>query len=301
LTHLAIEPIVIATHRRLSSVHPLYKLMIRHFKWHLAIVALGRADLMSPTGAIAESSPMTYEGIFDFGRVLFRKWRFDKSSLPGILKENGLIEPLPGYYYQQDGLLLWNTLHSLVSDIVHIYYKDDATVQKDSEIQNWADEIYHNGFPMDVGFPSSVTSREQLIELVSTIIFTPSVQHAALNFKQFESFGFIPFAPGAMFAPPPGHKMAKVTKGKLTEEDILKALPPRSVGLAQVGMINILSSFSAQDQTLGKNPEELFVEKEALAAFSSFQKKLEEIETKIRKRGDWTWLAPSRIPNSAAI
>jgi arachidonate 5-lipoxygenase len=78
-------------------------------------------------------------------------------------------------------------------------------VAADQELQAWALDLSQKGFSgLDRGFPSSIQSIDKLCEICTTCIFTVSVQHAALNFYQFESFAFVPVAPGAMSSPAPG-------------------------------------------------------------------------------------------------
>jgi len=57
-THLAMEPMVVAFHRRLPNQHPILNFMKRHFRHTLSINELGRHTLLSPTGDFAKASSL---------------------------------------------------------------------------------------------------------------------------------------------------------------------------------------------------------------------------------------------------
>ena len=54
---------------------------------------------------------------------------------------------LPGYYYRDDALLLWDEIRDFIQDIVHIYYNSDGDVQKDGELKNWLADLNESGLP----------------------------------------------------------------------------------------------------------------------------------------------------------
>ena len=94
---------------------------------------------------------------------------------------------------------------------------------QDTELQAWALDLHDNGYPVREGesdhdFPTSVKTTDQLIHLLTMIIFTFSCQHAAVNFSQMDTFGFPPNSPALMRQPPP------TQKGTLTEKDMMKSL-----------------------------------------------------------------------------
>ena len=98
--------------------------------------------------------------------------------------------------------------------------------QQDTELQAWILDLHDNGYPIregesDHGFPVSVTTTDQLTNLLTIIIFTCSCQHAAVNFSQMDSFGFPPNSPALMRQPPP------TRKGALTMKDVMKSLPTK--------------------------------------------------------------------------
>ena len=94
---------------------------------------------------------------------------------------------------------------------------------QDYELQNWIKDLHDYGYPVtdghdDHGVPESFTSRQQLCDFLTAIIFTCSCQHAAVNFSQFDVYGFPPNSPAIMRQPPP------TKKGEITMENLMECL-----------------------------------------------------------------------------
>ena len=175
---------------------------------------------------------------------------FQDYNLPKNLKKRGVDDPskLPAYYYRDDGLALWEAIEKFVSEIVGIFYKSDDDVKKDDEIQNWILDVYKNGWRETLGnpthdLPAKFESREQLVELLTCLIFTFSCQHAAVNFSQKDHYGFTPNAPAIMRKPPPNKK------GEATLKSILSTLPNKSQAVKAIATVYILTKFS-EDEVL---------------------------------------------------
>ncbi|KAI4296747.1 hypothetical protein L6164_036675 [Bauhinia variegata] len=150
-THACMEPFIIAAHRQLSAMHPIFKLLKPHMKHTLQINAMAREALINGEGII--------ESDFSVGRysteilsAAYRDWwRFDMESLPADLVRRGVAEPDPNaahglkllikdYPYVNDGLLIWSALENFVGTYVNYYYHDGPAVQFDTELQAWYHE-----------------------------------------------------------------------------------------------------------------------------------------------------------------
>jgi len=300
LIHFIMETPIVSTHRNLSSVHPLHKLLQPHFKFHLAINAIGKDSLIAPTGLFVGASPFTYEGMNMVFNRSWQGWTWEDASFPGILKANGFSpdakDAPPNYYFAHDGMALWKAIKSYVKGVVKIYYKDDEAVVNDFELQNWANDIY-KGYGPSKNFPKSMTKKSDIVDVITPIIFQVSVMHATINFPQYESYSFIPNSPGVLFAPPP------TKKGKLVLQDIFQALPPKGISARTIASLYMLSSYSSTDHMLGNFPEELFTKdcSEVKKEMEKFKKKLDGISESINKRGNWKHMLPEKIPNSTSI
>nr|DAD30625.1 TPA_asm: hypothetical protein HUJ06_009476 [Nelumbo nucifera] len=84
-THASMEPYIIATHRHLSTMHPIYKLLHPHMRYTLEINALARQSLINGGGIIeACFSPGKYA--MEISSAAYKSmWRFDMEALPADL------------------------------------------------------------------------------------------------------------------------------------------------------------------------------------------------------------------------
>lgn len=84
-THASMEPYIIATHRQLSSMHPIYKLLHPHMRYTIEINALARQGLINGGGIIeACFSPGKYA--MELSSAAYKSfWRFDIDALPADL------------------------------------------------------------------------------------------------------------------------------------------------------------------------------------------------------------------------
>jgi arachidonate 15-lipoxygenase len=106
---------------------------------------------------------------------------------------------LPHYPYRDDGLLLWNAIQTFVSGYLNYFYPTDGAMVGDVELQSWAQELASDQGGKVKGMPQRIDRVQQLIEIVTTIIFTCGPQHSAVNFPQYEYMSFaanMPLATG---------------------------------------------------------------------------------------------------------
>ncbi|KAJ9709765.1 hypothetical protein PVL29_001299 [Vitis rotundifolia] len=84
-THACMEPYIIATHRQLSAMHPIYKLLHPHLRYTLEINALARQSLINGGGIIeACFSPGKYA--MEVSSAAYKSmWQFDMEALPADL------------------------------------------------------------------------------------------------------------------------------------------------------------------------------------------------------------------------
>jgi len=303
-THLVMEPFVISMKRNLSPCHPIYRLLTPHFDYLLAINSLGRKSLISTDGIIIKTGSFNFNGFMTLMERSYQDWNFPSSSFPGLLSRRKFDVELPGYFYQQDGLKLWNAIFNFVNSILQNYYKSNDDIKNDNELEVFIREISVIGYASHQVhglFPESVNSIDELAEILATVIFTESVQHAVLNYKQFDSFAFVPFSPGSIFKKPLGFDKELVDKNTITEDHIFSSLPPREVAIQQVSIMYVLSSYSGEDSRIGAYEKVYFTDSDSLLAITNFRNELASIENEIRIRGVWLNLLPSNIPCSTAV
>ncbi|KAJ6701173.1 LIPOXYGENASE 4 CHLOROPLASTIC [Salix koriyanagi] len=138
-------------------------------------------------------------------------WRFDKEGLPADLIRRGMAVPDPtkphglkllieDYPYAQDGLLIWSAIENWVRTYVERYYPDSSLVCNDKELQEWYSESINVGhFDLrDADWWPKLETADDLVSILTTIIWLASAQHAALNFGQYPYGGYVPNRPPLM-------------------------------------------------------------------------------------------------------
>jgi lipoxygenase len=176
------EAVIICTNRNLSKMHPIMQLMAPHFRSTLEINRTARATLIAAGGSIeTHFTPKKYS--LEMAAANYRDtWTFESQGLPNDLVARGMAvrdESAPhgvklvveDYPYAADGLELWSTIKGFNREYVDVYDKKDAP-----------------------GWPE-LTSKESLVEVLTTIQWIPSCQHAAVNFGQYDYAGWMPHHP----------------------------------------------------------------------------------------------------------
>ena len=302
-THLFIEPFVIATHNQLSPTHPLSIVLTPHFAGTLAINDPA-ARILAAAGGLVD---VLLFGSIDQSRVFAVKGaqsyllNVNTSTLPQTLAQRGVADAkrLPDYPYRDDALLIWGAISRWLDHYVSHYYASDAAVQGDTELQKWVAELvaHDGGRVNNVGVANRITTRAQLIELVTMVCFTASAQHAAVNFPQGPLMSYAPAMPEASYAPWPGPQAGA------SRTDFLTLLPPLDVAASQMNILYFLSS--VYFTRLGDYGKNYFTDPIIQKHLATFQQELLEIEAQINERNKtrtpYEFLLPSKIPQSINI
>uniref|UniRef100_A0A0R0IXL0 Lipoxygenase n=1 Tax=Glycine max TaxID=3847 RepID=A0A0R0IXL0_SOYBN len=97
------------------------------------------------------------------------------------------------YPYAADGLEIWAAIKSWVQEYVSFYYKSDAAVAQDAELQAFWKELVEVGHGDKKNEPwrGKMKTRQELIDSCTILIWTASALHAAVNFGQYPYGGYI--------------------------------------------------------------------------------------------------------------
>ncbi|XP_009876022.1 PREDICTED: hydroperoxide isomerase ALOXE3-like, partial [Apaloderma vittatum] len=278
-THLFGEIFAVATLRQLPSCHPIFKLLLPHYRYTLHINTLARTVLINPGGVIDKGSGASYEGLQLIVQRGLEKVTYTSLCLPDDIEDRGMAY-IPNYHYRDDGFSLWQAVDSFVSGIVDFYYADDAAVREDTELQAWVMDIFTNGFlgKASSGIPSSLRRVAELKKFVTMVMFTCSVQHASVNNGQYDLGAFVANAPSSMRHSPPREK------GKGSLQDFLDTVPEIDTTANIVVVITLLSSRLKDVRFLGHYPEDRFTEQHPRQLMRDFRKRLDEIREGIEER-----------------
>ena len=61
-------------------------------------------------------------------------------NFPKNIQKRG-VEDIPKYWFRDDGLKLWSTIHDYATDVINIFYETDKEVKEDTELQKWNEEV----------------------------------------------------------------------------------------------------------------------------------------------------------------
>ncbi|PHT57679.1 Linoleate 9S-lipoxygenase 2 [Capsicum baccatum] len=252
-THASVEPFVLATHRQLSVLHPIYKLLHPHFRDTMHINALARQAILHG-GGIVERTVFPGAHCMELTSIAYKEWVFPDQALPAELVKRGVAVEDPAskhgirlliedYPYAVDGLEIWSAIKSWVQDYTSLYYKTDDVILEDSELQAWWMEI-----------------------------------------REYPYGGFAPNRPGMCrrLIPDPGTAEYEELKTNPVK-GYLKTISPQFQTLIGIAVLEVLSIHSSDEYFLGQREAaaEWTKDKEALKVFESFGKNLAQIEEKI--------------------
>lgn len=303
-THLAMETFWVAACRTLAPQHPLHALLQPHFTGTVEINDLARNKLIAPGGPIDESIAIGAEGSLTLVGLAYDRWTFASNDPVKDLEDRGVLsaELLPHYHYRDDALALYGAIRQYVHDLLRAYYAGDADVQQDGELQAWARELASEDGGRVKGLPLSdgaIGSFDQLHDIVAQVIYSCSVEHAAVNNGQYAQFGWIPNTPGALYLPPP------IDRAERSEANFVYALPDAYGVGQQLTLVHLLSEKTLTP--LGDYPDAFFSGVMPVRyALDRFRANLDDIGRAIQKRNEgldvpYEYLEPWRVGRSIAI
>ncbi|MFH0131974.1 lipoxygenase family protein [Variovorax sp. VaC1] len=305
-THLMSEAFAMATQRQLATAHPLSRLLSPHLEGAMFINEFATLIIMAPltTGDVILTAPIeTLQQQCGRDRLAYD---FYASMLPNDLRTRGVDDAaaLPDYPYRDDALLVWNAIAQWVGDYVATYYLSDSDVTGDYELNAWATELATSG--KIKGF-RAITTRAQLVDVLTAIIFNASAQHAAVNFPQYSVMTYAPFSAGAGGTPAPTGNAGQ------SEASWSQMLPSRLAAQEQILLFHILGG--VYYRPLGEYKDNAFPHLPVLldpaiagpgGPLERFRNALGVIENTIGQRNTarsrpYEHLLPSRIPSSTNI
>ncbi|KAK7262558.1 hypothetical protein RJT34_30132 [Clitoria ternatea] len=302
-THCATEPYIIAANRQLSAMHPIYRLLHPHFRYTMEINALARESLINANGIIETSFTPGKHSVLLSSIAYDKQWQFDLQALPNDLINRGMAVKDPNaphgvkltvedYPYANDGLVLWDALKGWFTDYINHYYPEPDMVQSDTELQAWWEEIrtVGHGDKKDEPWWPVLKTNEDLIEIVTTIAWTASGHHAAVNFGQFTFAGYFPNRPTVARNNMPVEDFSETDiEWELflhkPEAMMLMSFPSQIQATTVMTVLDILSSHSPDEEYLGEKVEPAWTEDPYIkGAFEKFKGKLLELEGLIDQR-----------------
>lgn len=299
-THASMEPFILAAHRQMSAMHPIFKLLKPHMRYTLEINALARQILIS-AGGVIESGFTPGSCCMEISAAAYRDhWRFDQEGLPADLIRRGMAVEDPtqphglklfieDYPYANDGLLIWSAIENWVRNYVDAYYPNAHVVQADNELQSWYSEAVNVGHAdkSGAGWWPGLATPDDLASILTTLIWLASAQHASLNFGQYPLGGYVPSRPPLMrrLVPTEGdpeydHFLAD------PHAFYLSAMPSLLQATTFMTVIDTLSTHSADEEYIGERRDTYTWtgDAEIVEASHEFAAEIRRIEGEIERR-----------------
>merc|ERR1712037_662041 len=196
--HFVMEAISIARHNWLEGDHNIGKLLKPHMTGTIFINFAARHGLVAKKGSSVQK-------MFSVGRdgamqlvseEMSQRYDWSAVAFPTMMEDRGFskTDGLKGYYYRDDGFDLWDALYQFVEGVVKHTYLSDKEVREDNSLIGFHASLADPKRGNIPGFPETPGNRVQLTDTLTSIIFTGSVQHQALNAPQF-TYSFQPHRP----------------------------------------------------------------------------------------------------------
>jgi arachidonate 15-lipoxygenase len=276
-----------------------------HFEGTLAINNGAESILIAPHGPVDILLAGTVTSSVQLAVSSVLNLDFNKQMLPSVLASRGVDDKaaLPGYPYRDDALLLWQAIGSWVRSYLAVYYNNDQDVKNDYELQALLAELIspEGGGLRGIGQDGGVSTFDYLVDMATMVIFTASVQHAAVNFPQNYIMAFTPAMPLAAYAPAP------MAKSGIRDGEMLSHLPPLQQGAIQLlGLYTLGGVYYSRLGDYDRNIRgSYFTDPRVSAPLNAFQQQLFEVEKTIGQRNQeripYVTLLPSSIPQSINI
>ena len=128
--------------------------------------------------------------MFSVGRtgalqIMSSNMNFRKLNFPNMMADRGFpkdeSDGVKDFFYRTDGYKLWYIINQYVAKAVHKVYPSDFAVIQDVNLQAFAVSLSDPLRGNILGWPSTIARRSSLIEVLSTVVFTASVQHQVIN------------------------------------------------------------------------------------------------------------------------
>ena len=210
-------------------------------------------------------------------------------AVPDPTEPHGIKLLIEDYPYANDGLLIWAAIEDWVRAYVNRYYPTSSLVCNDRELQGWYSESINVGHAdiRDADWWPTLDTPEDLISILTTLIWLASAQHAALNFGQYPYGGYVPNRPPLMRRLIPEEGDPEYMNFLADPQKyFLSSLPSVLQATKFMAVVDTLSTHSPDEEYIGErqHPSIWSGDAEVVEAFYGFSAEVRRIEKEIEKR-----------------
>ncbi|CAM9225448.1 unnamed protein product [Hapterophycus canaliculatus] len=273
------EAPMVAMNRQLPSEHPIYTLFSPHVEG-TALINWGAHNLLMAKGGGVDK--LTANKIEDSWTLVREQTleRISKDFSPEVdFEARGMTKKdFPGRYpYRDYGLKYWDAIHTWVKEYLDVYYTSQMKLDGDYELEAFVTELVkigeHKWLEGWVDMEDFEDKKALLAKYLSSLIYTASALHAAVNFPQQPLTSYVPNTPAAVYQPLP------VDKKPRTFEDYLAYLPHLELATSQVVLTTLLGSVIYTK--IGDYEADQFTDDKVRKPLQKFQQAIEHIETEL--------------------
>ncbi|KAI7315116.1 Lipoxygenase [Hortaea werneckii] len=265
-THETAHIAYMAAIRTLSEEHPVMAILNRLMFEVFAIQPLAAVVLFPVAGAVDQLFAYTGPEAQSYTTNLYANGgsgRFQANYFEQDLRARGLIDAsfgpaLKHFPFYEDASAINSGIADFMASFVDSYYDSDDQVAGDNELQNWTDEA--NGPASVLDFPSKISSKETLTEILTHFAHLASVSHHTVNTNELlEVSTTLPMHPDALHAPVPVQKGVENAADYLPPLD--KAILQNTIGglFARPNLVNTertIANMFADDNMLARMNEQ---------------------------------------------
>lgn len=317
LKHIVMEAVYVAMRRTMAPTHPVLMLLEENFFYTIQINCLARQSLIGPEGVVTKLFALGFVATVDIMREKIANFDFSEEyNIPEVLKARGMGEddnPPKDFLYCRDAIKIWKIIEKFVRGVISQVYDSDAKVIGDTELQDWitvlvgplgVDGLGFKGIPgVASAVGSKMTKRDDVVLLVTMILYTVSAGHASVNNGQFQQYGFVPAHP-AYFLEDLIRLAAK--KAPIDEQKLQVYLPKPEDTRSLISVAYLLSLETAD--RLGSYDGKFFKQEAISKQLEGFVKDLADMEKECDARNSdpsyyhpYFYLNPRQVAQGIAI
>lgn len=302
-THLLVQPFVAATMRQLPSVHPIHQLLKPHLEGTFFINYTASQNLVAPGGDVDKVFAGDISNVMQWcaSQVINNKFN---TCMPDVeIPARGVDDSILHFPYREDALEHFDALFEWVFTYVSHFYHSDADVIADMELEKWVEELVDpsRGMLKDFGDKGKgkIRTVRYLARALTFVIFSGSVQHAAVNFPQMTLMSYAPAVAGAIWGElPKVEESAGLSKWE-------SMLTPLETAMSQVEILSVIGALYYTK--LGSYRRGALTKETAITtALATYKQRLAKIDARIKKREagndlKYEYLRPGNVPQSVNI
>lgn len=174
-THEVVQIAWMAAIRSISTQHPVYGIVERLMYQVFGVQPTAEKLLFAEGATVDRIFGVTGRAAQDFTTSLYLNGSgaFQSNYFLENLRKRGLVDSAAGpklrnFPFYEDALVVYTSIEKFFTAFVGAYYKTDADVKADSEIQAWAKEA--NGDAKAIDFPTSIDTKASLVAILTHLV-----------------------------------------------------------------------------------------------------------------------------------